>query len=96
MLTLYTKNDCPYSPVVLRRLAEENIPFEEKNYSANPAFKDELVALGGKEQVPFLIDHERGVQIYDSKEILEYLDEYYPQAERVSAPADPDPTNAST
>ena len=33
--------------------------------------------LGGKTQVPFLVDPEKGVQMYESSDIIAYLDENY-------------------
>jgi hypothetical protein len=44
---------------------------------AEPAHKAELGARGGKIQVPFLVDTKRGVQMYESEDIISYLAENY-------------------
>jgi glutaredoxin len=33
-----------------------------------------MVKLGGKEQVPFLVDQAKGVMMYESEEIIKYLE----------------------
>ena len=33
----------------------------------------ELLSLGGKNQVPFLVDEDEGVKMYESKGIIAYL-----------------------
>lgn len=38
---------------------------------------DELIELGGADQVPFLINTARGESIYESNGIIEYVNEYY-------------------
>lgn len=76
MLTLYTKTGCPYCARVLGVLAELNLPFEEKNI-AEPDVAEELVARGGKRQVPYLVDPERGTEMYESEDIADYLEATY-------------------
>ena len=41
-----------------------------------PLTHDELVA-GGEDQIPYLVDTDRGVTMYESDESVEYLDEHY-------------------
>ena len=36
-----------------------------------------LVKLGGKAQVPFLVDTDRDVRMYESDDIIQYLNEHY-------------------
>jgi len=76
MLTLYVKTGCPYCAAVLHKLDELDISFEEKNI-ADEAVAEELIAKGGKRQVPFLVDSERGTMLYESADINMYLDEHY-------------------
>ena len=75
MLKLYVKTNCPYCAVVLHKLDELGTPFEELNIS-EPAHR-ETVLEGGKMMVPYLIDEERGVDMYESADIVDYLDEHY-------------------
>jgi glutathione S-transferase len=36
-----------------------------------------MMKLGGQAQVPFLVDQEKGVMMYESGDIVKYLDETY-------------------
>ena len=38
-------------------------------------YLDELMEKGGKRQVPFLVDEENGVSMYESDDICRYLEE---------------------
>lgn len=76
MLTLYTKTGCPFCHHVLVAGEELGISFEEKNI-ADDAVAAELISRGGKRQVPYLIDNEHGVEMYESDDIIEYLKEHY-------------------
>ena len=37
----------------------------------------ELTALGGEDQIPYLVDTEREETLYESDDIVDYLDEQY-------------------
>jgi glutaredoxin len=76
MLTLYVKTGCPFCHKVLDTGRELGISFEEKNI-ADDAVAAELVAKGGKRQVPYLVDQEHGIEMYESDDINAYLREYY-------------------
>ena len=78
MLTLYVKTGCPYCLKVLETGEELGITFEEKNI-ANDAVAAELVARGGKRQVPYLVDDDNDVEMYESADIAAYLRERYPK-----------------
>ncbi len=76
MLTLYVKTGCPYCEKVFATARELGISFDEKNI-ADDAVAAELVARGGKRMVPYLVDEERGVEMYESADIDAYLRERY-------------------
>ncbi len=78
MLTLYVKPGCPFAHKVLDVGRELGIAFEERNI-ADDAVAAELVARGGKEQSPYLVDNEHGVEMYESGAISEYLRAHYPR-----------------
>lgn len=78
MLTLYMKTGCPFCRTVFQAGEELGVSFEEKNI-ANDAIAAELIARGGKRQVPYLVDGERGVEMYESKDIVAYLHANYPK-----------------
>ena len=76
MLTLYVKTGCAYCAAVLHALEELALPFEEKNVS-DEAISAELIAKGGKLQMPYLIDSEHNVALYESEDIIEHLMKMY-------------------
>jgi len=76
MLTLYVKTGCPFCHKVLDAGGDLGVTFEEKNI-ADDAVAAELIARGGKRQVPYLVDSERGVEMYESDDIIAYLREHY-------------------
>ncbi|MBU6323389.1 MAG: glutathione S-transferase N-terminal domain-containing protein [Patescibacteria group bacterium] len=80
MLTLYVKDGCPFCAKVLAVGRELGIAFDERNI-ADPSVAAELVARGGKRQVPYLVDAARDTEMYESDDIARYLREHY--AERV-------------
>ncbi|MDE2213328.1 MAG: glutathione S-transferase N-terminal domain-containing protein [Patescibacteria group bacterium] len=76
MLILYDKTDCPYCEVVLEELDELGLKAELRNI-ADKGVAEELVDRGGKRQVPYLVDEEHDVEMYESEDIVEYLRETY-------------------
>ncbi len=76
MLILYIKTGCPFCHKVLDAGRELGISFEEKNI-ADDAVVAELIKRGGKRQVPYLVDSERGVEMYESDVIVAYLQEHH-------------------
>lgn len=85
MIQLYFDRGCPFCQIVLRYLEQQDIPFEPKeiNLWSDSPTKRELIELGGKPQVPFLVDPDQGTQMYESRDILDYLQ----QRHSGSAPA---------
>ena len=76
MLTLYVKTGCPFCHKVLDAGEELGIAFDEKNI-ADDAIAAELVSRGGKRQVPYLVDTDRSVEMYESDDIVAYLKAHY-------------------
>lgn len=52
--------------------AELGVSLDERNIS-NPDIAAELVARGGKSQVPYLVDAEKGIEMYESDDIIAHL-----------------------
>lgn len=76
MLTLYIKPGCPYCNKVLGAAEDLNLDFEIKSiYDEGVA--DELLARGGKRQMPYLVDGEHNVEMYESEDIIAYLHETF-------------------
>lgn len=82
MLILYTKQGCPFCEKVKEAAAELGVEFDERDINEKPEHLDELIAHGGMRQVPFLVDEENNVAMYESDDIITYLTEKYgPSAE---------------
>jgi glutathione S-transferase len=54
-----------------------NVEFDLKDVSEDESLKDELIEKGGEKMVPFLVDTERDVSMYESSDIIEYIRENY-------------------
>lgn len=85
MLELYQSEGCSYSAKVRERLSELGISYVIHNPRLpggqggdlmNEVTHEQLMA-GGEDQIPYLVDTERGERIYESDAILEYLETHY-------------------
>lgn len=72
MIDLYILETCPYCHKVMNFLEENGIKYNKIDTSDNQN-KETLIKLGGKRQVPFLVDNDRNIQMYESGDIIEYL-----------------------
>ena len=71
-MVIYVKTGCPFCAKVLAVARELNVALEERNI-ADLGVADELIARGGKRQVPYFVDEENEVEMYESDDIVEYL-----------------------
>lgn len=72
MLELFILETCPYCHKVMDFLEKEGIKYHKIDIS-NKESEESLIKIGGKRQVPFLVDKERNIQMYESNDIIEYL-----------------------
>lgn len=72
MIRLFMLNTCVYCRRVIEYLDENNIPYEKIDISEKEN-EEALVRIGGKRQVPFIIDTDKNIEMYESNDILEYL-----------------------
>lgn len=83
MLELYQAEDCPHCERVRDKLLELGSSYVTHNPRTvhgdvkNQQTLEELERIGGKDQIPFLVDHQRGVEQYESDDIIEYLETHY-------------------
>ncbi len=77
MLTLYYKTTCPYCQRVLGEAEAMGVKFNLKDIMSDDVLAQELIDKGGKRQVPYLVDEERGEAMYESGDIIEYLKANY-------------------
>ncbi|MFT4520650.1 MAG: glutathione S-transferase [Halioglobus sp.] len=81
-LQFYDIENCPYCRLAREALTELNLdaeilPCPKKGERFRPA----LVERGGKAQLPYLVDPNTGVEMYESLDIVAYLFETYGQRE---------------
>lgn len=86
MLTLYTKASCPFSTRVFAVIDRLGLEVEKKDITEDAAYADELIARGGKQQVPYLIDAEENVEMYESDDIVAHLQKTYGQPTAAARP----------
>ena len=72
MLDLFILETCPYCRKVMNYFDEKGIKYNKIDISDKVA-EEALIQLGGKRQVPFLVDKDRNIQMYESDDIIEYL-----------------------
>ena len=72
MIELFMLEFCGYCKKVMSFMDEHGIPYKTIDIS-DKANEEELIRIGGKRQVPFLIDREKHVEMYESNDIIEYL-----------------------
>jgi glutathione S-transferase len=58
-------------------IEEMNLTVEMKDISADDALREELIEKGGKQQVPYLVDTDKEVAMYESDDIIEYFELNY-------------------
>ncbi|WP_297527548.1 stringent starvation protein SspA [Thiohalobacter sp.] len=75
VMTLYSNPTCPYSHRARMVLAEKGITVEIVNIDPDNKPED-LIDLNPYQSVPTLVDRE--LVLYDSRVIMEYLDERFP------------------
>ena len=87
-LSLYHYKSCPYCAVTRKALGQLDIDVVQRDVIQQPKYRSELMAGGGKAQVPCLrIEGESGnvSWMYESAEIIKYLRRCAKQAVKQTA-----------
>ena len=74
-LVLYHKPSCPFCAKVREYMKSESIDIPLKDISASSEDREELINIGGKQQVPCLVID--GKALYESDDIINWLKENY-------------------
>lgn len=77
MLTLYYKETCPFCQRVMQMAENLGVEFDLKDIEDNEELQAELIEKGGKKMVPFLVDTEKDVSMYESADIIDYIRDNY-------------------
>lgn len=72
MLDLYILETCPYCKKVMKFFDENSVDYNKIDTSEKSS-EEALIQAGGKRQVPFLVDRDRNIQMYESNDIIEYV-----------------------
>lgn len=89
MLTLFYRPTCPFCQRVLQMAENLNVALDLRDISEDADSAAELLEIGGKSQVPFLVDTDRGESMYESSDIVDYLREHGTKKETVATAAKP-------
>ena len=82
MVTLYIKPACPFCRRVLAVVDRLVTEVDIKDVTDNEVFTAELLEKGGKQQVPYLVDEDKNVAMYESDDIIAYLQKEYGTASK--------------
>jgi glutathione S-transferase len=77
LLELYSYEASPHCRIVREKLSELEIPYLLHNVARRSPRRPAFVALAGKMQVPFLVDPQSNVRMFESREIVRYLEKRY-------------------
>lgn len=77
LLILYGFEASPFCRKVREKLNELNLDYEQRNVAKKSTRRPELVERGGKMMVPYLIDPNKEREMYESDDIVAYLEEVY-------------------
>lgn len=76
MVTLYINPKCPFCIKTVEVARSLSVPLLLKDVH-EPGVSEELIALGGKKQMPYMVDDLHEVSMYESDDIQEYLHATY-------------------
>lgn len=84
LLSLFEFEACPYCRKVREVLTELDLDYRSLPVAQGSPRRSALKRKGGKVQVPFLVDPNTGVQMYESADIVAYLERTYGNGVRTS------------
>jgi len=76
-LELWGYEPSPFVRVVREKMESLALPHLMVNTARGSANRDRMVAKTGRFQVPYLVDPNTGIEMFESCEIVEYLEEVY-------------------
>jgi glutathione S-transferase len=77
LLELYSYEGSPFCRIAREALSELELPHQLHNVPQQSPDRDDFVSVSGKMQVPYLLDPNTGVQMFESGDIRRYLYETY-------------------
>ena len=99
LLELYDFEACPYCRKVREVLSELDLDYRVHPVAQGSGRRAELVRRGGKMQAPYLVDPNTGTELYESDDIIRYLNATYGEGKqagwRLPVPAILDDVNST-
>lgn len=77
MLILFHKEECPYCLKVRQFMSDNSVSYVSLVTPNGSESRKILEKLGGKQQVPFLLDTDHGEWLYESSDIIDYIEKNY-------------------
>lgn len=77
MLELYSFEASPFCRIVREKLCEMEIPYLLHNVGKKSPSRPAFIERSGKMMVPYLIDPNTGQEMFESADIVEYLEQTY-------------------
>jgi glutathione S-transferase len=77
LLELYSYEGSPFCRIAREALCELEIPYRLRNVPRGSPDRERFIEISGKMQVPYLIDPNTGVQMFESADIRRYLYDAY-------------------
>ena len=77
LLELYSFEASPFCRLVRETLCELEIPYRLHSVAKGSAAREAFVARSGKMQVPYLADPNTGIEMFESADIITYLNTTY-------------------
>ena len=77
MLELFVFQACPYCQKVLRALDDLELDYIVRTCHPGSDKYEQMVKLGGQRQVPYLVDRNANIAMYESDDIVNYLNQTY-------------------
>ena len=76
-LELYSFEASPFCRIVREKLCELEIPYLLHNVAKNSPSRNKFIERSGKMMVPYLIDPNTGTEMFESEDIVRYLEQTY-------------------
>ncbi|MFB6360947.1 MAG: glutaredoxin family protein [Halobacteriales archaeon] len=76
-ITLYRLQACPFCERVVRKLDAYDLDYRSRFVEPLHSRRNAVARLTNKRTVPAIVDHETGVTMSESANIVEYLDRTY-------------------
>ena len=81
-LELYSFEASPYCRIVREQLCALEIPYVLHNVAKGSPSRDAFVERSGRMMVPYLVDPNTGTEMFESADIVQYLEKTYAKREK--------------